>query len=181
MNRIIIRALRLGSLVEKNDLPAFDTDGNTENIKKRPPFSVPYSRIVCVSLSSSTVRNASLNAPTAARYSTAAKKIIDKAALLFLLLLSRSFLKKCIRLLRLFLRKRLFRKSSACLGNRIVSFAAASPAISSLQPNYSGFLQKCKEKADILKKTRKSAKNYISAFSLPMINLCSNSSAGIGL
>ena len=34
MNRIIIRALRLGSLVEKNDLPAFDTDGNTENIKK---------------------------------------------------------------------------------------------------------------------------------------------------
>ena len=32
MNRIIIRALRLGSLVEKNDLPAFDTDGNTENI-----------------------------------------------------------------------------------------------------------------------------------------------------
>ena len=149
--------------------------------KKRPPFSVPYSRIVCVSLSSSTVRNASLNAPTAASYSTAAKKIIDKANLLFLLLLSRSFLKKCIRLLRLFLRKRLFRKSSACLGNRIVSFAAASPAISSLQPNYSGFLQKCKEKADILKKTRKSAKNYISAFSLPMINLCSNSSAGIGL
>ena len=174
MNRIIIRALRLGSLVEKNDLPAFDTDGNTENIKKT-------AAILCVSLSSSTVRNASLNAPTAARYSTAAKKIIDKAALLFLLLLSRSFLKKCIRLLRLFLRKRLFRKSSACLGNRIVSFAAASPAISSLQPNYSGFLQKCKEKADILKKTRKSAKNYISAFSLPMINLCSNSSAGIGL
>ena len=38
MNRIIIRALRLGSLVEKNDLPAFDTDGNTENIKKTAAF-----------------------------------------------------------------------------------------------------------------------------------------------
>ena len=44
MNRIIIRALRLGSLVEKNDLPAFDTDGNTENIKKNGRHSLYHIR-----------------------------------------------------------------------------------------------------------------------------------------
>ena len=181
MNRIIIRTLRLGSLVEKNDLPAFDTDGNTENIKKTAAIlCTVFEDCLCV-LKFLHRQKCLFECSHRGQIQHSGQKIIDKAALLFLLLLSRSFLKKCIRLLRLFLRKRLFRKSSACLGNRIVSFAAASPAISSLQPNYSGFLQKCKEKADILKKTRKSAKNYISAFSLPMINLCSNSSAGIGL